>query len=234
MTIVHFLLFALVCIPLIILFKKLSLWFFDKVEDVLPSIITMPFIFWGLSKVIQFYIVPDINSDTLGFVSGLIFIFFCLSLYALVYLFEKTGEYMCQQPKVWRFFIYLILSLVSLALIFACQYDLLNAYYKDSFANVPEGSWWSISIEFFFFSFGILLANPITSIECISMLAKFFCLIESLLSFIVLVFLISYYKEIGEIFHHSDKESQRAISESKDKNKSKIQHPCKLKHKQGK
>lgn len=201
MKIIFFILFALIFIPIIIGLRKLTIWIFDKIENVLPSIITFPLIFLALSKIIQFFIVPDIGRDELGWIPSLLMIFFFLSIYALIVLFEKTGDYMIRQQRIWKFFLYIILSLLSLTIVFACQYDLLYTYYNNSFVNVPKGPWWEVTLEFFFYSFGILFTNTISSIECVSIWAKLLASIEVLFSFIVLIFFFSYYKEIGELFH---------------------------------
>lgn len=201
MKIICFILFALIAIPIIIGLRKLTICFFDKIENVLPSIVIFPLFFLALSKIIQFFIVPDIGRDELGLIPSLLMIFFFLSMYVLIVLFEKTGDYMIRQQRIWIFFLNIILSLLSLTMVFACQYDLLYTYYENSFANVPIGPWWEVSLEFFFYSFGILFANTLSNIECISIWAKLLASIEVLFSFIVLIFFISYYKEIGEIFH---------------------------------
>lgn len=214
-------LFAIIFIPVIIGLRKLTIWMSDRIERFLPSIITLPLIYYSLSKIIQFYIVPDISSDELGFIPSLIMVYCLLSMYALIYLFEKTGSYMCQQQKIWSFFLYVVLSLLSLSMIFACLYDLLNTYYEGSFANVPESDWWEVSLEFLFYSFGIIFANSISNIECVTLWAKLFTSIEVLFSFILLVFFISYYKEIGEIFHPSDEEIKQ--NENRDYD---IEHKC--------
>lgn len=123
---------------------------------------------------------------------------------------------MCQQQNIWRFFWYIFLSIASIAFIFACQYDLLFAYYTDSFANVPKGSWLEVFTEFMIYSFGFLFANSASNIECVSLYAKILTLVESVFSFILLVFFISYYKEIGDLFHSSDKKEKIKSSARQD------------------
>ena len=91
-----------------------------------------------------------------------------------------------------------IITLVSLSVNFAIQYNIIFDYNNTYFENVQINNWWSNFEDFFFYSFSIMTNSSISNIRPTSFYTKALSCVEVSASFIVIVLILANYQVIGE------------------------------------
>ena len=90
------------------------------------------------------------------------------------------------------------ITMFSLSLNFAFQYNIMFDYENASFTNIQKVNWWTDISNLFFYSFSIMTNSSISDIKPISFYTKLLSCVEVCFSFIVIMLILANYQVIGE------------------------------------
>lgn len=190
---------ALFCVFLFFRFKKKI----QKLRDSSTEIIGLylhpffffPIIFFCLHKLIYAFALTQTNFNFgVGFVSVLIMTNFI----SIMNLLNSIIKYGPEQKDFLKIIQSITITMFSLSLNFAFQYNIMFDYENASFTNIQKVNWWTDISNLFFYSFSIMTNSSISDIKPISFYTKLLSCVEVCFSFIVIMLILANYQVIGE------------------------------------
>lgn len=189
---------ALSCVFLFFRFKKKIQKFQDSSIEIiglyLHPFFFFPIIFFCLHKLIYTFAptLADFNFEV-AFVGVLIMTNFI----SIMNLLNSIVKYGSEQKSFLKIIQSITITMLSLSLNFAFQYNIMFDYENASFVNIQKVNWWTDISNFFFYSFSIMTNSSISDITPISFYTKLLSCVEVCFSFIVIMLILANYQVIG-------------------------------------
>ena len=189
---------ALFCVFLFFRFKKKIQKFQDSPIEIiglyLHPFFFFPIIFFCLLKLIYTFAITqaDFNFEV-AFVGVLIMTNFI----SITNLINDIVKYGSEQNSFLKIIQSITITMLSLSLNFAFQYNIMFDYENASFVNIQKVNWWTDISNFFFYSFSIMTNSSISDIMPISFYTKLLSCVEVCFSFIVIMLILANYQVIG-------------------------------------
>ena len=189
---------ALFCVFLFFRFKKKIQKFQDSPIEIiglyLHPFFFFPIIFFCLHKLIYTFtpILADFNFEV-AFVGVLIMTNFI----SIMNLLNSIVKYGSEQNSFLKIIQSITITIFSLSLNFAFQYNIIFDYENASFVNIQKVNWWTDISNLFFYSFSIMTKSSISDIKSISFYTKLLSCVEVCFSFIIIILILANYQAIG-------------------------------------
>ena len=112
-------------------------------------------------------------------------------------LLNSIVKYGSEQNSFLKIIQSITITIFSLSLNFAFQYNIIFDYENASFVNIQKVNWWTDISNLFFYSFSIMTKSSISDIKSISFYTKLLSCVEVCFSFIIIILILANYQAIG-------------------------------------
>lgn len=181
------------------IYKKVEPLVEKYIERYIPVILLYPFILF--IPLVCINLIPDKDDMNNQFYISAIIIYLLFVVFVIIGLIERFGQYISESMTFSKLMWHIIISLFSIVLSFGFAFNALYFFDETMFANVTGNGYFEKAIQFIYYSFGLLFSTDICDIRATSLISQGVVVVESLISFLVIVILIANYENIGRIFN---------------------------------